>query len=217
MGTLTDKFSDLCDVMKMEYQKATATARPGAGGEILLQRLLRPLLPAQIRCGPGTILDVKDREVGPIDVVGCSDGWPPIGDQAATAYLLNGVIFAVQAKDWAVNDLTQFGAMSQQLKNLERQASQPVFCAAFSFTDIPQKEIADFMAAPSGRPVDGVIVLGSHVIIRNSLGRYGDPQKVPFVTERGAGESLKAFAFALVHAAQSFSGQSFGLASYQHL
>jgi len=217
MGTLTDKFSDLSEVLKAEYQKAAAASRPGAGGAILNQRLLRPLLPSQVRCGPGTIIDVKDREIGPIDAVGCSDVWPAIGDGAATSYLLNGVIFALQAKDWAVNDLTQFGEMASQLKSLERQAAEPVFCAAVSFTDIPLKEISDFLKSPVGNAVDGVLVIGSHVIIRNALGRYGDPQKVPFVTERGTGESLKAFAFAVVHAAQSFCGQPFGLASYQHL
>ncbi len=217
MSVLTDKFSDLAEVLRADYTSGAKTPRPGAGGDVFLQRVLRPMLPSSIRCAQGTVVDVKDREVGPFDVVGCADGWPPIGGGAATTFLANGTIFALQARDWAVNDLTQFGLMAGELKNIDRQAPLPIFCGAISYGDIPQREIADFMNSSPGRSLDAVVVIGSHVIIRNFQGIYGDPQKVPFVTETGSGVSLKAFTFAVMYAAQSFIGQPFGLSAYQHL
>ena len=47
------------------------------------------------------------------------------------------------------------------------------------------------MKTGSGQAIDGVLSIGDHVMLRNSQGWYGDPQKIPFVTERGEGASLK--------------------------
>ena len=217
MGTVTDKFADLTEVLRAEYVRDSGTPRPALGGQILIEKLLRPLLPAAIRVGPGTVVDVKDREVGLFDAVGCAEAWPPIGTGSATTYLLDGVAFVVQARDWASSDLTQFGELAQQLKGLGRSTARPLWCGAVSFNDVALAEIRDFLASPAGSALDGMISLGSHVVIRNTRGTYGDPATVPFVTERGSGESLKSFAFALVHAAQSFLGIPFGLSGYQHL
>jgi hypothetical protein len=54
-------------------------------------------------------------------------------------------------------------------------------------------------------------------MIRNTQAWYGDPERVPFVSERGGAEALKAFTFFLLQLAQSALGLPFGLAGYQHL
>lgn len=216
MGTITDKYADLANLLRVEGQRAGPLSAKGAPVP-LIDYFLRPLLPLAIRCGPGTIIDVKDREVGAFDAVGCADAWPPVGHGSATTYLLDGVVFTLQMRDWSASDITQYGQMAQQLKSLERATSRPVFCGAISLAPLSLREIQDFLSGPSGQAVDGILVVGSHVVIRNSQGLYGDPSRVPFVTERGEGESLKAFAAALSQVSLSFLGQPFGWAAYQHL
>jgi hypothetical protein len=82
---------------------------------------------------------------------------------------------------------------------------------------LPAAQVSEFMKSSDGQAIDGVLAIGQHLMLRNSQGWYGDAQRIPFVTERGEGESLKAFAFWLVHIMQNALNQPYQLADYQHL
>jgi hypothetical protein len=163
------------------------------------------------------IVDIKDRQVGPFDIIGCTESYPTFGEGAASTFLADGVLFCIQARNWGENDLTQFGEMAAQLKMLEGKRSYPLICAAVAFDPLSLDHVAEFLKSPAGQAVDAVLSLGSNLTIRNTQAWYGDPQKVPFVTERGGAPSLKAFTFFLIQLAQNALGIPFGLTSYQHL
>jgi hypothetical protein len=214
MGSVTESFANLSDYLIDQNKKLK---KRSAQTELVLSRVLKPLLPSGIRCGTGIIADIKDREVGPLDVVASIDSFPPLGDGQATTYLADGVVFVLQVRDWAESDLTQFGEMAQHVKKLERKKKTPIPCLAVSFDLLPLPELSQFLNSPKGQAVDGVLCVGHHIVLRNAQGWYGNPSKVPFVTERPGPEALKAFAFFLLQLSQTAVGLPFGLADYQHL
>ena len=214
MGAITESFANLSDYLADQYKKSKKRA---SQVDLILSKALKPFLPAGIRCGCGTITDIKDRQVGPLDIVAGIDSFPPFGEGQATTYLAEGVVFALQVRNWAENDLTQFGEMASQIKKLERNKKDPIPCLAVSFGLLPLSELYPFLNSKSGEPVDGVLCVGHHVVIRNSRGWYGDPARVPFVTEHPGPEALKAFTFFLLQLSQAALNLPFGLADYQHL
>jgi hypothetical protein len=214
MGTLTESFGNLSDYLLAESRQAD---RRHSEGELLLRHLFRPMLPSAMRCGPGTVTDIKDRQVGPFDLVACIDRFPPFSEGAATTFLADGVVFALQSRDWSVADLTQFGEAAHQLKKMERKNPGSIPCLAVSFQPLPLAELSQFLSGKAGQSVDGVMCIGHHVILRNASGLYGDPLRVPFVTEQPGPEALKAFMFYLLELSHAALRLPFGLADYQHL
>src|SRR5437764_1490106 len=77
--------------------------------------------------------------------------------------------------------------------------------------------LTEFLNGPEGREIDAVLSVGQHFVVRNAHGWYGDPARIPFVSERGAGPSLKAFAFLLLKLSSSFLSRPFELTDYQAL
>jgi hypothetical protein len=214
MGTLTESFDNLSGYLLAEQKKSK---KRGSAAELVLSKLLQPLLPSGIRCRSGTLTDIKDRQVGPLDLVAGVESFPPFSDGSAAVYLADGVVFALQVRDWTENDLTQFGDMALQVKKLEIKRKNPIPCLAVSFGLLPLPELSQFLKSKAGEPVDGILCVGHHFVLRNSQGWYGDPKRVPFVTERPGPEALKAFTFFLLHLSQTALGLPFGLADYQHL
>ncbi len=214
MGTLTESFANLSEYLAAQGKKASAS---NSLAELWLTKVLKPLLPSGIRCGMGTITDIKDRQVGPIDIVASVDSFPAFSEGQATTYLADGVVFCLQVRDWAHDDLTHFGDMAAHVKKLERKKKTPIPCLAVGFDLLPLAELTQYLNGKSGQAIDGIFSLGHHTLIRNSLGWYGDPKKVPFVSEHPGPEAMKAFTFFLLQLSQTALGQSFGLADYQHL
>jgi len=214
MGTITESFANLSEYLVEQHKKSKKRADQV---DLLLSKVLKPLLPSAIRCGSGTITDIRDREVGPLDLLGSTDRFPPFGEGEASTHLADGVVFALQIRDWAEADFTQFGEMAMQIKKLERKKKTPIPCLAVSFGSLPPAELSQFLTSKEGQGIDGVFCVGQHIVLRNSLGWYGNAAKVPFVTERPGPEALKAFSFFLLHLAQTALDIPFGLADYQHL
>lgn len=212
MGSVTENFSNLSQVLLADHQAAKTPDR-----EILSRRLVKPLLPAAFRSGMGQIVDLKDRQLGPFDIVGCWEAYPPLGEGMASQFLVDGVAFCLQVRDWKTEDLTEFAAMAGRLKALVRKTKAPIFCAVVGFDSLPAAQVSEFMKSAAGQAVDGVLSLGQHLMLRNAQGWYGDPAKVPFVTERSEGEALKGFAFWLAQITQTFLGLPYQLGDYQHL
>src|SRR5262245_16594198 len=181
MGTVTETFANLSDFLTDQNKKHKKRSAQTA---LILSRVLKPLLPSGIRCGPGVITDIKDRAVGPLDVIASIDSFPPLGDGQAATYLADGVVFALQIRDWSESDLAQFGEMAQHVKILERKKKTPIPCLAVSFGALALSELSQFLGSPKGQAVDGVLCVGHHIVLRNSQGWYGNPVKVPFVTEQ---------------------------------
>jgi len=75
----------------------------------------------------------------------------------------------------------------------------------------------EFLKSNAGDAIDAVFSLGKNLIVRNTLGWYGDPGTTPFVTENVAGPALKFFALYLLQAVHVAAGKPFGWADYQHL
>jgi hypothetical protein len=209
MGPLTESYANLSAYLAAQRAQERAP-------ELLIQKFLRPLLPTAMRLGSGLVMDSRERTAGPFDILGGSDLLPSFGDGKASVFFSDGVVFCLQASDWAAHPLSDFGHVASQLKKVERRAKVPILCAAISFTPLPLAQLSEFLRGSEGQSVDAVLSLGEHVIVRNS-GLYGDPQRIPFVTERGAGESLKAFALLLLQTSQTFLGLPFPMADYQHL
>jgi hypothetical protein len=212
MGSITENFSNLNEVLLTEYRGRMFPER-----DILTSRFLKPLIPAAFRIGMGQIVDLKDRQLGPFDIVGCWEAFPPLGEGMASQFLVDGVAFCLQVRNWKEQDLTQFAAMAGKLKALSRKTKSPILCAVVGFEPMPADQVSEFMKSSAGQAIDGVLSIGQHLMLRNSQGWYGDPKRVPFVTEKGDGESLKGFAFWLVHIMQTFLGVPYQLAEYQHL
>lgn len=212
MASITENFSNLSQVLLADYQ-----ARKASECDIFMNRLLKPLLPAAMRAGMGQIVDVKDRLLGPFDIIACSEVYPPLGEGMAGQFLADGVAFCLQVRNWKKEDLTQFAAMAGKLKALIRRAKSPIICAVVGFEPMPAAQAAEFLKSSGGQPIDGILSIGQHLILRNAQGWYGDTQAVPFVTQKGDGESLKSFAFWITHIAQTFLGIPYQLADYQHL
>ena len=82
---------------------------------------------------------------------------------------------------------------------------------------MPITQVSEFMKSSAGQSIDGMLTVGQHVMLRNGQGWYGDAKTVPFVTEKGDGESLKSFAFWITHIAQTALGIPYQLSDYQHL
>jgi hypothetical protein len=167
MGVITESFANLSDHLANEYKKSKKRLNQI---DLILSKATKPFLPAGIRCGSGTITDIKDRQVGPLDVIATMDSFPPFGEGQAATYLADGVVFALQVRDWAESDLTQFGEMAAQIKKLERKKKNPIPCLAVSFGLLPVSEINQFMKGKSGQSVDGILCVGHHVILRNATG-----------------------------------------------
>ncbi len=214
MGTITESFANLSEYLAEQNKKSK---KRSAQVDLILSKVLRPFLPSGIRCATGTITDIRDREVGPLDIIAGIDSFPPFGDGLAATYLADGVVFALQVRDWAETDLTQFGEMALQIKKLERKKRTPIPCLAVSFGLLPLPELSQFLNSKQGQAIDGVLCVGHHIVLRNSSGWYGNPARVPFVTERPGPEALKAFTFFLLQLAQTALNLPFGLADYQHL
>jgi hypothetical protein len=214
MGTVTESFSNLSEYLLAERKTAK---RRGFGADLIISHLLKPMMPSAVRIGSGTITDIKDRQVGPFDVVAGIDAFPTFSEGTASTCLAGGVIFALQVRNWAENDLSQFGEMARLLKKTEGKRKNPIPCFAVSFEPLLLAEVSQFLRSKAGDSVDGILCLGHHVILRNSQGWYGDPARIPFVTERPGPEALKSFTFFLLHLAQIALGQPFGLSDYQHL
>ncbi len=214
MGTITETFANLSEYLLAEQKKSK---KHSTEVDLILSKLLKPFLPSGIRCGTGTITDIKDRQAGPLDIVAGIETFPPFGDGQAATYLADGVTFCLQVKNWAENDLTHFGELAAQIKKLERKKKSSIPCLAVSFGLLPLPELAQFLKSKAGQSVDGIYCVGHHLMLRNSQGWYGDPTHVPFVTERPGPESLKAFTFFLLQLSQTALGLPFGLSDYQHL
>jgi len=214
VGTITESFGNLSEYLLAEYKKPK---RRGAAAELLVSNIVKPFLPSAMRCEAGTVTDIKDRQVGPFDAVAAIDRYPPFSEGTAATFLSDGVVFALQARNWAESDLTQFGELSRQLKALERKTKTPVSSLAVSFEPLPLRDLSQFLTSNAGQAVDGVLCVGQHVILRNASGLYGDPGRVPFVTEQPGPEALKAFTFYLLELSHAALGLPFGLADYQHL
>jgi hypothetical protein len=212
VAILTENFSSLSQVLLSDY-----TTHKAHGRDILAARLLKPLLPSAFRIGTGQIVDLKDRQLGPFDIVGCSENYPPLGEGVASLFLVDGVAFCLQVRNWKEEDLTQFAATAVKLKALSRKTPSAIVCAVVGFESLPADQVSEFMKSSDGHAIDGVLSIGQHLMLRNSQGWYGDPQKIPFVTERGEGEALKGFAFWLVHIMQTFLNVPYQLSDYQHL
>jgi hypothetical protein len=214
MGILTESFGNLSEYLLAEHKKSK---KHSAQVDLVLSSLLKPFLPGGIRCGAGTISDVKDRQAGPVDVVATLDTFPPFSNGSASTYMADGVVFALQVRDWAEHDLSQFGELTAHVKKLEHKKKNRIPCLAVSFALLPLPELTQFLIGKSGQSVDGVLCIGHHFILRNSQGLYGNPSKVPFVTQRPGPEALKSFTFFLMHLSQAALRLPFGLADYQHL
>ena len=83
MGSLTEGFANLTEAMLADYGPALPGVRRPSTAAILTSRLLKPMLPSAIRCGPGGIVDLKDRQAGPFDVVGTWDIFPAISSHTS--------------------------------------------------------------------------------------------------------------------------------------
>lgn len=214
---ITDYFAALTDILRQDYQDSLRQPRHGRLAEIVRERLLRPFLPTTTRFSTGSVMDVRERQAGPFDVVASADAWPAVGQGESSIFMADGVMFALSARDWARSDLTQFAQAAAVVKTFPRQSPLPIQMAAFSFTPLELKELQEFLTSAAGQAVDAVYSLDRGLIVRNSLGWYGTPAAVPFVTESVAGPALKFFAFWLMQCVQSAAGKSFGWADYQHL
>lgn len=212
MGTIIETYTSLCEVLLAE-----AKTRKSAERDIFHERFLKPLQPAAMRVGRGQLLDVKDRVLGPFDLIGCVESYPIIGDGIGGQFLIDGVVFCIQVRNWKEEDITQFAEMAAKTKAMVRKSKQPLFCAAVGFESLPAAQVQEFMKSSAGHAIDGVLSIGQHAMLRNNQGWYGDPKQVPFVTAKGQGEPLKGFAFWLLHAMQSFLGVPYPLSDYQHL
>lgn len=217
MSALSEHFLNLSELLLSEFEQARAAGKRAAGRDIAISRWLTPLLPGIFHVGPGLVIDKKDRQAGPFDVVGCSEAFPAFGDGEARFFLNDGVAFCLNVRDWRENDLTQFGESAAMLKKMDRKSAVPIFCAAVSFTPLPVEEVIEFLNSPAGQSVDGVLSIGHNVVLRNFQGWYGSPDKLPFVTERQSSPALKSFTFFLMHLAHASLGWPFDLADYQHL
>ena len=214
MGSVTESFANLSDYLVAHGKTSKKRAEKV---DLVFSKLLKPYLPVAMRCTSGAVTDIRDRQVGPLDIIGSIDSFPPLGEGPACTHLADGVVFALQMRDWAESDLTQFGEMALQIKKLERKKKTPIACLAISFGTMGLAELSQFLSSKQGQGVDGVLCVGQHIMLRNSLGWYGNPASVPFVTERPGPEALKAFTFFLLQLAQSALNLPFGLADYQHL
>jgi hypothetical protein len=212
MASVTENFANLSQVLLADYE-----AKKSHGRDILVNRLLKPLLPSAFRIGTGQIVDLKDRQLGPFDIVGCWENFPPLGEGIASLFLVDGVAFCLQVRNWKEEDLTQFAATAVKLKALSRKTKSTIICAVAGFEALPADQVSEFMKSSDGQAIDGVLSIGRHLMLRNTQGWYGDPKHIPFVTERGEGESLKSFAFWLVHIMQTFLNEPYQLSDYQHL
>jgi hypothetical protein len=214
MGTITESFGNLGEYLLAERK---GSKKRSVEIDLVLAKLLKPFLPSGMRCGTGTITDMKDRQAGPVDIVASTDNFPAFSEGPASTYMADGVVFCLQVKDWAQNDLTEFGKLASQIKKLERKKKSPIPCLAVSFSLLPLPELTSFLNSPAGQAVDGVVCIGHHIVLRNSQGWYGNPARVPFVTESPGPEALKAFTFFLLQLSQTALGLPFGLMDYQHL
>jgi hypothetical protein len=219
MGSITDSFADLAGFLQSARGKSATCASSAALSEsdVFTKHFLKPWLPASLRIGPGAIFDPRDRMVGPYDIVGASDLGPAIGEGGAARYPFEGVLFSLNVRNWAKEDLSAFSASISDLKKFERKNKMPPLCAAVTFDLIALSELTDFFKAPGGQSIDAVLVIGHHLVVRNAHGFYGDATRVPVVSERGAGPSLKAFAFLLLKWASAALQQPFLLNDYQQL
>jgi hypothetical protein len=214
MGTITESFGNLSEYLLTEYRKSK---RRASEVDLVMSQVLKPFLPSGMRWGSATVTDIQDRQTGPFDIVAGIDTFPSFSEGSAATFLADGVVFALQIRNWAESDLTQFGDLSRQLKKLERKKKETIPCLAVSFEKLSLPELSQFLNSKAGQYVDGVLCVGQHVILRNFSGLYGDPSRVRFVTEQQGPEALKAFTFYLLELSHAALGLPFGLADYQHL
>ncbi len=212
MGSIIEAYTGLSDVLLTEARTKKSSER-----DIFHERFMKPLLPAAMRTGRGQILDIKDRVLGPLDIIACTENYPILGEGLGSQFLMDGVAFCIQVRNWKEEDLTQFAELAAKTKALIRKTKHPLFCAVVGFESLPAAQVQEFMKSGSGHAIDAVLSIGQHVMLRNNQGWYGDPQRIPFVTEKGQGEPLKGFAFWLMHVMHTFLGTSYALADYQHL
>src|SRR5206468_4151394 len=99
--------------------------------------------------------------------------YPPLGEGMAHQFLADGVAFCLQVRDWKEEDLTQFADMALRLKALARKTKHPIYCAVIGFGSLPANQVSEFMKSSGGQPIDAVLSIGQHVILRNNQGWYG--------------------------------------------
>ena len=115
MGTLTESFGNLSDFLLEEHRKSKGRL---SEADLILSRVLKPFLPSAIRCGSGTVTDLKDRQVGPLDLIATIDTFPPFSEGSAATFLADGVVFGLQVRNWTESDLSQFGQMARHVNKL---------------------------------------------------------------------------------------------------
>ncbi len=218
MGSVTDHFANLTELLLTEVRKGQATTPRIYERDIFSYRYLRPFLPASIRLGTGHVIDVQDRRAGPVDLVACSEAYPTLGEGAASIFFRDGVVFALQVRQaWTAESLVSVAQLASDLKQLSQKAKTPLIVGAVGFDPVSYDSIMEFLKSPKGAALDTVLSVGQHVIIRNGNGWFGDMQQVPFVSARGGPEAMKAFSFLLFQLCQMAIGLPSTLPEYQHL
>src|SRR5690242_12385231 len=104
MGILTESFGNLSEYLLVEHKNSK---KGRSDADLVLSKVLAPHVPAGLRCGSGTLTDLKDRQVGPLDIVATIDSFPSFSEGQAATYLADGVVFCLQVRNWAVSDLSQ--------------------------------------------------------------------------------------------------------------
>jgi hypothetical protein len=223
MGSLSDAFSSLSDVMQADVKALGLGAkspkpRRAAESEILVNRLLKTFVPKTVQFGGGNLVDVLDRQVGPFDLVAHADTFPALGDPAASLFLSDGVIYTLAVSDqWTDKDLSAYADMASQAKTLQRKGTTPLFNGVVDFGRLDYAQASAFLRLPIARPIDFFFSLGQYCVIRNLHGWYGNAQEIEFVTERGGPESLKAFALLQLQVVHQYLNLPFTYGDYQHL
>src|ERR1051326_2123935 len=141
MGVITESFANLSDHLAAEYKKAK---KRSSHVDLILSQVIKPYLPAGIRCSSGIITDIKDRQVGPLDIVAGVEAFPPFGEGQALTYMADGVVFCIQVRNWSESDLTQFGETASLVKKLERKKKTGIPCLAVSFDALALSELSQF-------------------------------------------------------------------------
>ena len=218
MGSVTDHFANLTELLTTEVRKGATTTPRIHERDIFSYRYLRPFLPASIRLGTGHVLDVQDRRAGPVDLVACSEAYPVLGEGPASLFFRDGVVFALQVRQsWTPETLASAVQLASDLKQLSQKAKTPLVVGVVGFDAMPFDTVTEFLKSPKGAALDTILTVGQHVVIRNVNGWFGDLQQIPFVSARGGPEALKAFSFLLFQLCQMAIGLPSTLPEYQHL
>jgi len=220
MGSVTDHFSNLDDLLTVEFKKTQELIGKNRiyARDILIQRVFQPLFPKTMRFGTGTLLDIKDHQAGPWDVIGATDQLPLLGDGLASLFLTQGVLFALQAHGkWEDTHLSQLTDLSQSTNALTYESEHALFLGGIGLETPSFSDMRDYFKSDKAQHLDGFLSLGHFAIVRNRKGWYGDPVTIPFVSVQGGPEALKAFCFLLLTIAYTALHIPSQFSDYQHL